>query len=120
MPSARRRLDPRLPAVLLLLPGLLLIAGCSGRQWDKPEVTQEELTAAIGDCERQAYRQAEAEAFAGRGGPNTAVIEVDRARGIARDAHAGLRRSANLTESARRAELFRECMLAKGFRPVRS
>ncbi len=71
----------------------------------------------ISTCERQADRQAEAEAFSGRGGPNTAVIEIDRARGIARDSQATARRGANLTEKARRTEVFRKCMFAISYRP---
>ena len=103
-----------------MLLALLLCAGCAGAPlWQKAGVSPEETETDIVTCHRQADRQAEEEAFGGRGGPNTAVIEIDRARGITRDVQSSARRTANLSEKARRGELFRDCMLAKGYRPER-
>lgn len=99
---------------------LLILAGCGGGlHWHKPETSSQEMTADISACEREADRRAEAEAFSGRGGPTTAVIEVDRRSNKTRDVQGSARRTANLTEKARRAELFRDCMFAKGYRPAR-
>jgi hypothetical protein len=96
------------------------LAGCGGgAHWNKPDATPQELADAIGACERDAAVMAEDEAFAGRGGPNSAVIDVDRARGITRDVHGQMRRSAHLSEKARRDELFRKCMHVRGYRPAR-
>lgn len=115
MSASRPPTDRALAAVLLCA---LALSGCAGgRHWQKPDSTPEELTSDISACERQADRLAEDEAFASRGGPNTAVIEVDRLRNKTRDIQGTARRNANLTEKARRAALFRDCMVHRGYRP---
>ena len=107
----------RVPSLLAV--AMVLLAACSaGLRWDRADTTPEELKADIGACEREAAVAAEREAFGGRGGPTTAIIEIDRARGITRDANSTIRRAANQTEKARREELFRSCMLAKKYRPT--
>jgi hypothetical protein len=97
----------------LMLSALCLLAACNGGAgWEKIGADAEDMRADRAACLRYARAVAEEEVYAGTAPVTRRVVPGGGVIGE----QAGAERTARLAESARRVEVFEECMRKLGYR----